>query len=841
MKGYSIQPFYGGIVRLRLAPLFMLFLFAITFQSAWAQSSESKSSLSVADKTHSMRQLPGFFNLYWDDHEGKLWLEIDKWDTEFLFLDSLQAGIGSNDIGLDRGQVGEGRVVRFDRVGPKVLLTQVNYKFRATSDNPAERKAVKDAFAESVIWGFDVSASEGDHVLVDATAFYLQDAHHVSETLKKTKQGTFHIDGSRSAIYLPNTRNFPENTEVESILTFKGDDPGELVQKVVPDPNAITVREHYSFVQLPDKNYRPRAFDPRSGFYGISYMDYATPIGEPIVKRYIARHRLQKKDPSATISEPVKPIIYYLDRGTPEPVRSALLAGASWWNQAFEAAGYRNAFRVEMLPANVDPMDIRYNVIEWIHRSTRGWSYGNTVVDPRTGEIIKGEVSLGSLRVRQDYMILEGLLAPYKKGTPLDPRMLSAALARLRQLAAHEVGHTLGLQHNYIASTQGRASVMDYPHPWVKLAADGAIDLSQAYATGIGDWDKVSIQYGYSDFPSGADEHAALNNIIEAAAKRGLTFLTDQDARPLGSASPFTNLWDNGKDPVAELQNVIKVRAAALQHFGEENIPEGKAMAQLQDVLVPVYLYHRYQTEAATKTIGGLNYTYALRGDGQVPTTPVSGADQRRALTAVLQTISPEFLALPPQISKIIPPRPSQIEPYEDFPSHTGLTFDPLAAAETSAHATVVVLLDPARATRLIQFHAEDPQQPGLNEVLDTLLNATWKSKPRSGNLATLQRVVDDVVLNQMMALAADDKAADEVRAITLYQLTELRSWLAEQATTATDPQQKAHMLYAVAQIRKFEQNPTQTLKPTPSLESPPGAPIGNADWNGIRFQCAMQ
>jgi Met-zincin/Domain of unknown function (DUF5117) len=825
---------------LRLFSPFTLFLLLIASQSSTAQSSENRTSTSIAEKTKLMRKLPGFFNLYWDDHDGKLWLEIDKWNKEFLFLDSLQAGVGSNEIGLDRGQVGNGRVVKFDRVGPKVLLSQVNYDFRATSDNPAEYKAVKDAFAQSVIWGFNAEVIEGDRTLVDATAFYLHDAHQVSETLKRTKQGSFHIDHSRSALYLPNTRNFPENTEVESTLTFTGEDPGEFVRKVVPDPNAITVREHYSFIELPDNNYHPRAFDPRSGFYGIKYMDYATPIGDPIVKRYIARHRLQKKDPSAAISEPVKPIIYYLDPGTPEPVRSALLEGANWWNQAFEAAGYRDAFRVEMLPPDVDPMDVRYNVIEWIHRSTRGWSYGNSVVDPRTGEIIKGEVSLGSLRVRQDYMIFEGLLAPYRKGEPVDPRMLSTALARLRQLAAHEVGHTLGLQHNYIASTQGRASVMDYPHPWVKLAGDGSIDLSQAYATGIGEWDKVSIQYGYSDFASGTDEHGALNKIIGDAATRGLTFLTDQDARPSGSASPFANLWDNGKDPVAELQEVMKVRSAALKKFGETNIPEGTALAQLQDVLVPVYLYHRYQTEAATKTIGGLNYTYALRGDHQIPTAPVTGADQRRALAAVLQTISPEFLALPPEITRMIPPRPSQIEPYEDFPSHTGLTFDPLAAAESSAQATVAVLLDPARAARLIQYHAEDEQQPGLNEVFDALLNATWRSKPRTGDLGALQRVVDDVVLNRMMMLAADEKAAAEVRAVTLHQLTELRSRLAGQAAAITDPEQKAHMLYAANQIRKFEQDPTQTQKPTPSLESPPGAPIGSSEWNGIGYECAM-
>ncbi len=816
-----------------------VFLFLLVGQIA-AQSNDEKALPTISEKTKLMRKMPGYFPLYWDDRTGKMWLEIDKWDTEFLFLESLSAGVGQNDIGLDRGQLGDGRVVKFRRVGPKVLLTQVNYGFRAQTEDLAERKAVEDAFAQSVIWGFEAAAEDGGRVLVDATSFYLNDAHHVAESLKQTKQGTFHVDASRSALYLPDTKNFPQNTEVDSTLTFVGDEPGKLVEQVVPDPNAITVREHYSFVQLPDGNYHPREFDPRAGFYAISYMDYATPIGTPIVKRYMARHRLQKKDPSAAVSDPVKPIVYYLDPGTPEPVRSALLEGARWWNQAFEAAGYRNAFQVEMLPPGADPMDIRYNVINWVHRSTRGWSYGASVVDPRTGEIIKGQVSLGSLRVRQDYMILEGLLAPYKNGEKGDPRMLQTALARLRQLAAHEVGHTLGLQHNYIASTQGRASVMDYPHPWVKLAADGTIDLSQAYAVGIGDWDKVTIQFGYSDFAPGTDEHKALSSIINEAAKHGLTFLTDQDARPPGSASPYTNLWDNGKDPVAELQNVIKVRAAALQHFGENNIPEGTSMAQLQDVLVPVYLYHRYQTEAVIKTIGGLNYTYALRGDGQVPTAPVSGAEQRRAMSAVLQTLTPEFLAVPPQISKLIPPRPSGIEPYEDFPSHTGLTFDPLAAVETSASMTISVLLDPARAARLIQYHSQDAQQPGFNEVLDALLNATWKSKPRSGELATTQRVVDDVALNQMMTLAANEKVADEVRAATLLKLTELRSWLAKQSPLLTDPQQKAHMLYAVAQIRKFEQEPTQILKPTPLLEAPPGAPIGMTEWNGVRFQCAM-
>lgn len=829
---------------MRSFPLAVL-IFCVVFSSTnFAQAKPAdvaadKTPASITEKTQRMRKMPGYFPLYWEERTGKLWLEIDKWDTEFLFLESLPAGIGSNDIGLDRGQVGEGRVVKFQRVGPKVLLVQVNYAYRATTDNAAERRAVEDAFAQSVLWGFEVAAEDGNRVLVDATPFFLSDAHRVIETLKSTKQGTFKVDEKRSAVYLPNTRNFPQNTEVESTLTFTGDEPGKLVRSVVPTPNAITVREHYSFVQLPDNAYRKREFDPRAGFYGIEYMDYATPIGSPVVKRYIARHRLQKKDPTAAISEPVKPIIYYLDPGTPEPVRSALLDGARWWNQAFEAAGFRNAFLVEMLPEDADPMDIRYNVIQWVHRSTRGWSYGGGVVDPRTGEIIKGKVTLGSLRVRQDYMIFEGLLAPYKKGQKPDPRMLEAALARLRQLAAHEVGHTLGLQHNYIASTENRASVMDYPHPWIKLAPDGSMDFSQAYATGIGEWDKVTIAYGYSDFAPGSDEKAVLNKIVLDAAERGLTFLTDQDARPAGSASPLTHLWDNGRDPIAELDNVMKVRAAALAHFGENNIQEGTALAQLQDVLVPVYLYHRYQTEAVTKIIGGLNYTYALRGDGQVPTAPVDGAEQRRALNMVLKTLSPEFLALPDRIAKLIPPRPEGIAPYEPFPSHTGLTFDPLGAAETSARLTLTVLLDPARAARMIQYHGADSSQPGLKELLDAVVNATWKSPAKSGELAAIRRTVDNVALTQLMTLASNDKAADDVRAAALLTLTELSAWLAKPGTSP-DPQEKAHRLYAAAQIRKFEKDPTTVLKPTPLLEAPPGQPIGTTEWNGSEFQCSM-
>jgi hypothetical protein len=461
----------------------------------------SGQAASIAEKTKDAQKLAGYFNLYWDAKAGKMWLEIDKWDAEFLYQSSLAAGVGSNDIGLDRGQLGGTRIVRFERSGPKVLLVQENLSFRAVSNDADEKRALHDSFAESVIWGFTAAGEENGRVLVDATEFYLRDAHGVVTALKRTKQGAYKLDGSRSAIYLANTKNFPLNTEVEATLTFTGDEPGKWVKDVTPDATAITVREHHSFVQLPPGGYKTREYDPRSSFYGVSYMDYATPVSEPIVKRFTARHRLEKKDPAAAMSEPVEPIIYYLDRGAPEPIRTALLEGARWWNQAFEAAGYKNAFRVEMLPEGADMLDLRYNVIQWVHRATRGWSYGVSVVDPRTGEIIKGHVTLGSLRVRQDYLIAEGLLAPYEKGKSVSPTMQEMALARLRQLAAHEVGHTLGLMHNYSASTVNRSSVMDYPPPVAKLAANGTIDYRTRMQPESASGTKCRLRSGIRIFP----------------------------------------------------------------------------------------------------------------------------------------------------------------------------------------------------------------------------------------------------------------------------------------------------------------------------------------------------
>jgi len=782
---------------------------------------------SIAEKTKDAQKLPGYFNLYWDAKQGKLWLEIDKWSTEFLYQSSLPAGIGSNDIGLDRGQLGATGVVRFERSGPKVLLVQENLDFRAITTDAYEKKAVRDSFAESVIWGFTAAAEDGARVLVDATDFYLRDAHGVTNALRRAKQGSFRLENSRSAIYLANTKNFPLNTEVEATLTFVGDEPGAWVRSVTPDPQAITVREHHSFVQLPPAGYKPRVYDPRGSFFGISYFDYATPVSEHIAKRFIARHRLEKKDPTAAVSEPVQPIVYYLDRGAPEPIRSALLEGARWWNQAFEAAGYKDAFRVELMPEGADPMDLRYNVIQWVHRSTRGWSYGAGVIDPRTGEIIKGHVTLGSLRVRQDYLIAEGLLAPYEKGKPVSPKMLEMALARLRQLAAHEVGHTLGLEHNYSSSTVNRSSVMDYPPPYVKLSADGVPDLSDAYATGIGEWDKVAIAFGYQDFAPGTDEAASLNKILGDAFARGLRFLTDQDARPAGSSSSVAHLWDSGANPVDELNRLMTVRAAALKRFGENNIREGDPLATIEDALVPIYMLHRYQVEAASKLVGGMDYVFALRGDGQTPTNVVSPAEQRRALAAVLATLKPQTLALPEPLLKMIPPRPPDYERgREHFKIRTSPAFDALAPAEAAAQHTLQFLFNPSRAARLVEFHARSAANLSLEEVLDAVIAATWKA-PRGANYdGAIARVVDDVALYDLLALATNDSAAPEVKAIAAFKAHQLKAWLGGAAPGAGDDEQ-AHRAQAVREIEQFEREPKKLELAAPS-EPPDGPPIGS-------------
>ncbi len=773
-----------------------------------------------SEKSKDFKKFEGLFNFYYDPSSGKVYLQVDDLEKEFLYVYSLSSGLGSNDIGLDRGQLGNEQVVFFRRAGNKLLLIQPNLKYRAQTNNALERKSVEQAFAKSVLFGFPIEEEKGGKIVIDITDFLLRDAHGVAGRLKDTGQGSYAVDVSKSAISLDRTRAFPKNVEFDALLTFKGDPAGAEVRSVTPNPGLVTVAEHHSFVELPDDGYETREFDPRSGAYPFTYYDYATPVDVPIEKRLITRHRLQKKDPDAAVSEAVEPIVYYLDNGTPEPVRSALLEGGSWWNQAFEAIGYKNAFQIKMLPDDADPLDVRYNVIQWVHRSTRGWSYGNTVTDPRTGEIIKGHVSLGSLRIRQDFLIAQALSNRPFAGDGSDAALMQLALARIRQLSAHEIGHTLGFSHNFAASTNNKASVMDYPHPGITLK-DGKIDLSNAYETGIGAWDKVAVAYSYSDFPQSTNERDALNAILEQARKDGLRYISDADARPPGGAHILAHLWDNGRNATEELNKVLAIREKAIADFSVDNIRENEPYSVLEDVFVPLYFFHRYQAEAVSKLIGGLDYNYAVKGDHEEVVRPADRAVQEAALRGLLKTLDASVIAIPENKLPLFPPRAiGYPRTRESFHGRTGVSFDALAAPETAADNTLELLLHPERASRLIEQKSLDSKQLGLGEVLDELCDQTFGKKQADPYLREVQNTINYRVLYHLMQLASSHDVAPQVNAIANRRLQDLKaSW----ATAGADVD-RAEML---RRIQAYYTHP-DTFKVPEVPKIPDGSPIGS-------------
>ncbi|KAA3610235.1 MAG: DUF5117 domain-containing protein [Calditrichaeota bacterium] len=775
---------------------------------------------SISEKTKEMVKYSGFYDFYWDNNSGNIYLEIENLEQEFLLVNSLSQGLGSNDIGLDRGKLNKEYVVYFQRSGPKILLIEPNYYYRAISNDQSERRAVKESFAKSTLWGFEIEAESDNKILINITPFLLSDAQNISRTIKNRQQGSFAINSSRSAINLQRTKSFPRNSEFDALLTFTGKDPGNYIRSVTPTSGSITLFQHFSMIELPDENFQMRANDPRSGFFGISFHDYATPIQEPLLKQFISRHRLQKKFPGQNPSPPVEPIVYYVDNGAPEPIRSALIEGASWWNQAFETAGFKDAFRVEVLPDSADPMDVRYNVIQWVHRSTRGWSYGGGVIDPRTGEIIKGHVSLGSLRVRQDFLIAVGLLAPYKDGTTVPPEMEEMALARLRQLSAHEVGHTLGLMHNFAASSNNRASVMDYPHPLIKINNKASLDLSDAYATGIGSWDKVAISYGYSEFKSKQEETSGLKKIINDYVADGHKFISDSDARPRGGAHPFAHLWENGTNPADELIHILKVREIALNNFSENVIRTGQPYADIENALVPIYLMHRYAVEAASKLISGVDYSYAVRGDNQIITSPVDQKIQEKAFKTILKTLSPDQLILKKSLLNILPPHPPGFSrTRESFGSRTGVTFDPLSGAESAINISLGQLFHHERIARLLQ---QNPNNKFVDKLYDGFYEAVFEKSFDNPTKQQIQELQQALTIDQLFSLIKNDRSAEYVKS---WAFNKLEEWQDE----AND--------FIRFKIKKFLKNPGEFKLSKPG-KTPPGSPIGNN--NAFDFNCGF-
>ncbi|MDG1337681.1 MAG: zinc-dependent metalloprotease [Flavobacteriaceae bacterium] len=760
----------------------------------------------------------GFMNFSYSDDSGKIILEIDKLDDEFLYINSLSRGVGNNDLGLDRGQLGNSRIVYFTKRGNKILLIQPNLRYISNSSNELENKAVEEAFARSVLFGFEIVEKSAESFKIDLTPFLLNDAHGVSQRLRYSNSGSYSLDKSMSAIDLQRTKAFPENIEFDVLLTFKGTPSGNLVRSVTPTATNLTVNQHHSFVKLPDNNYNKRKFDPRSGSNPFIVYDYSTPIDEKLEQRFIVRHRLNKKNPNDEIGEPVEPIIYYIDNGTPEPVKTALIEGGNWWNQAFESAGYKNAFRIEVLPEDADPMDVRYNLIQWIHRSTRGWSYGASIVDPRTGEIIKGQVSLGSLRVRQDYMILSGLV-DNPNNIQNKSLIKKTSLDRIRQLSAHEIGHTLGFAHNYISSANNRSSVMDYPHPKIDLV-DGEISIADAYSENIGDWDKVSVQYAYRDFPNTKNENNELDKIINEAQKNGLYFLSDSDSRPVGSANAFSHLWDNGELPYKELNKLLKVRDLALKNIDLDNLVEGEPYDRIEDILVPIYMLHRYQIEAAAKAIGGVDYLYFVKNNDNDKIKFVDSKLQRKSLESLLSVLKPKNLVLPNNLIDILSPRSFRNpRTRENFVSNTGVTFDYINTSSSLINHTLTFLLNSERINRINQQNIFGDDILTLENYLAEISKSIFDNKKLNTYEESVNKNTSSLYLDHLFMSFNNSRTNDLSKSIILASIMDTMNNLSNNLNN--------YNRFLISKIDGFLSNPDQ-YKPIEKTKIPDGSPIGN-------------
>lgn len=739
----------------------------------------------------------------------------------YIYAAYLTGGLGSNPVGLDRSRPSDSYILAFKRSGDTVYAFIENHRYRATADNPAEKRAVETSFGQSIIWSAPIKeTAEDGRVLIDFTSFLKRDGAGVIEQLRDRGQGSFSIDAKRSYVDASAAHVFEKNLEMDAYVTFTSGKPGGEVQATTPVPGSVSLLLHTTLMELPKPGYKPRIADERGGVISTSHIDMSAPLDGNTAVQLARRFRLEL-DANGKV---INPIVFYIDNGAPEPIRSALLEGAKWWETAFAEAGFPGGYRAEILPDGVHPLDARYNMVNWVHRATRGWSYGASIFDPRTGEILRGVVLLGSLRVRQDIKIFEALAGAGKTGTGAADDPVELALARIRQLSAHEIGHSLGFSHNMAASSYGRASVMDYPAPDVRATSAG-LDFSSTYGVGVGSWDKWVTKYLYADYDD--SNPAAKRAIFREADAAGLLYVSDADSRSPGTGHIRGSLWDNGADAIDELGNVMRVRSTALSNFGAANLRPDESYAALQTKFVPLYLYHRYQLQAAAKFVGGYDFVYRAEGDGRQDTVAVEWSEQVRALDALLATLSPEALGIGARLVNLLSPRGAGGgDPQfrrEAFAGTASPAFSADEAIATAADLTFDALLHPRRLQRLVE-QGRSVGHEGLDGVLSRISDTVMRANRRETATDTAVRaIVLERLAEHLIASLDAPRTSIAVRASVRGSLASIRQ--------TADRARGGLATYAPAIVKRIDDAFARARTPAVKVPSgpaiPPGSPIG--------------